>query len=63
MRKILIRPSKEELIILVKTKRISHIAKQYGVESSSTIIAWCEFYGLNYKEISPFCHENKVNLC
>ncbi|MEK6883715.1 MAG: hypothetical protein AABY22_29070 [Nanoarchaeota archaeon] len=38
---------------------VSKIAKKYGVKSNSTIIAWCESYGFDYKTISPFVHKNK----
>lgn len=44
------RPTKEELLKLIKTKSFVHIGKQFGV-SDNTIRKWCKYYGLPYRKI------------
>jgi len=54
-----IRPSKEELESLLKTKNILQIKKLIGVGSDNTIRKWAKYYNLDWKNISPFSHVNK----
>ena len=43
------RPSKEELLFLIKNKTFTQIGKDYGV-SDNAIRKWCKSYGLPYKK-------------
>lgn len=43
------RPSKEELLTLIKTKSFVHIGKMYGV-SDNAIRKWCKDYDLPYRK-------------
>ncbi|MCP4320253.1 MAG: hypothetical protein GY787_00020 [Alteromonadales bacterium] len=43
------RPLKEQLLVLIKTKPILQIGKQYGV-SDNSIRKWCKFYDLPYRK-------------
>lgn len=51
------RPSKEDLINLIKEKSIVKIAKQFKV-TDNTIRKWCELYNIDHKHISPFSFKN-----
>lgn len=48
-RKVKDRPSKEELLELIKTKSFLEIGRMYGV-SDSTIRKWCKSYNLLYRK-------------
>lgn len=43
------RPTKEELLELIKTKPFTKIGGQYGVEGNA-VRKWCKSYGLPYKK-------------
>lgn len=47
-RRIVERPSKEELFELIKSKSFVQIGKDYGV-SDNAIRKWCKYYGLPYR--------------
>lgn len=59
IRKVINRPAKEELIELIKTKSFLTITKIFNLKSDNSIRNWCKYYGINYKEISPFSHTYK----
>lgn len=48
-RKVKNRPSKEELLELIKTKSFTSIGKTYGV-TDNTIRSWCKDYGIPYRK-------------
>lgn len=52
-----IRPTKEELINLLKNISVVDIGKRYNV-SDNCIRKWCKIYGFNSKEYSPFSHKS-----
>jgi len=52
------RPSKEELIELIKITPMTQIGKKYNV-SDKSVAKWAKSYRINIKEISPFVH-NKI---
>lgn len=53
------RPTKIELKEMLEILPVLAIAKKYNI-TSNAIRQWCEHYKLNYKEISPFSHQNKM---
>ena len=60
-RKVKNRPSKEELIDLIKTITMVGIGKKYRV-SDASIRKWAEKYNINVKELSPFaCKKIKIS--
>lgn len=44
------RPTKEELLEMIKTKSFTQIGKQYGV-TDNAVRKWCTSYGLPYKKV------------
>lgn len=48
-RKVKNRPTKEELLELIKTKSFTSIGKTYGV-TDNTIRSWCKDYGIPYRK-------------
>jgi hypothetical protein len=53
------RPSKEELIDLVKTKSMLEITRMFGLKSDNSIRKWCDNYNIDYKSLSPFSFKSK----
>lgn len=49
------RPSREDLMELIRTTPMVIIGKQYGV-SDNAIRKWCKTYQIDTKSISPFSH-------
>ncbi len=49
-----IRPTKEELIELIKIKPIMQIVKQFNLKSFNSIRKWCIDYEIDYRSLSPF---------
>jgi len=55
-----VRPSKEELILLLTTKSMECVAKNFGLKTGNTIKKWCKDYNIDSKNISPFSRQNKA---
>jgi predicted RNA-binding Zn-ribbon protein involved in translation (DUF1610 family) len=53
------RPSKEDLIALIKIHPILTIAKQYNI-SDNTLRKWCVYYNIDWKNISRFSRRNRI---
>jgi len=48
------RPSKEDLIELIKNYPIDRITKNLGLKSNNSVRKWCKLYDIDYKKLSPF---------
>lgn len=53
----IVRPTKEELINLIKEFSILQISKKFKVNDNS-IRKWCRDYEIDWKSISPFCKKD-----
>jgi len=55
------RPSKEELIELIKKHPITVIAKELGVKSDNLIRKWCSTYNIAHQSLSPYGRTKRKN--
>lgn len=57
-----IKPSKEELVTLLKTHSLAAIGRKYGV-ADNTIRKWCEQLNIDHKNISKYAYRLTYTLC
>lgn len=57
-RRVVARPSKNELLLLLRSLPVVKIAERCGVASGTTVSKWAKHYGIDMRSESPFSHKN-----